>query len=59
MDVMWPALRYWLGHEANHSPPSSAEVRVHGVVLSLKKNTGTTLPFILIFLLRDWGRSLQ
>jgi hypothetical protein len=45
------------GREADHSPPSSAEVkecmelylhspiRLHGVVLSYKKSTGTTLPF--------------
>jgi hypothetical protein len=44
------------GREADHSPPSSAEVnnawsytstppiRLHGEVLSLKKGTGTTLP---------------
>jgi hypothetical protein len=47
----------WPGREADHSPPSSAEVKEwvelylhspntpYGVVLSRKKSTGTTLPF--------------
>jgi hypothetical protein len=47
----------WPGREADHSPPSSAEVkecvelylhsqiRRHGVVLSLKESTGETLFF--------------
>jgi hypothetical protein len=48
------------GHEADHSPPSCAEVknawsytstppiRLRGMVLSYKKSTGTTLPLPFI-----------
>jgi hypothetical protein len=51
-----------LGREADHSPPSSAEVkdcvelyihspiRLHGVVLSQKNSTGTALPLPFLHL---------